>query len=280
MRRRGWSIIGAGFLGAFGSLFWNWPALAQAPPPVQTMPVQTQYELYAAGLHVADVRTGFALGPETYQMQMAFHTTGLASLFARGNNDSVVSGTWRGNSAAPQRLLTEGSFRGNPRLTDIDFSGGTPVIRRLVPEDANERQPVPAALKDGSVDMLSAVSNLMRLVARTGACNLTLRTFDGHRVLHFDSHTVGREMLGPYRGSEFTGPALRCDFTGTPIAGAKINEGADGRPFRGSIWLASPIAAAPPMPVRMAFETRWFGDAVMYLIKAEPSPSAMVSGAR
>ena len=140
MRRRGLGIIGAGFLGAFGSLFSSCAARAQAPTPVQT-----QYELYAAGLHVADVQTGFALGPETYQMEMAFHTTGLVSLFARGNNDSVVSGAWRGNSAAPQRLLTTGSFRGNPRFSDIDFSGGIPVVRRLVPEDANERQPVPAA---------------------------------------------------------------------------------------------------------------------------------------
>src|SRR5271168_4600533 len=139
MRRRGLGIIGAGVLGAFGSLFWSCAALAQT-----STPIQTQYELYAAGLHVANVQTGFDFGPETYQMQMAFHTTGLVSLFARGNNDSVVSGTWRGNSAAPQRLLTEGSFRGNPRLSDIDFSSGMPVVRRLVPEDANERQPVPA----------------------------------------------------------------------------------------------------------------------------------------
>ncbi len=278
MRRRGGGIIGAGFFalgGAFGNLFWSGAAFAQS-----STPVQSHYELYAAGLHVADVQTDFVLGPETYQMHMAYHTTGLASLFAHGNNDSVVSGTWHGNSAAPQRLLAEGALKGDPRLTDIDFNGGMPVVRRLLPADADERQPVPVALKNGSVDTLSAMADLMRMVAQTGACDLTLRTYDGHRILRFDAQTVEHELLTPYRGSEFNGSALRCDFTATPIAGAKVDEEADARIFRGSVWLASPFAAAPTMPVRMAFETRWFGDAVLYLIKAEPTPSSMIAGTR
>jgi hypothetical protein len=275
MRSRGGSIIGAGVLGVFGSLFGHCAAFAQAPAPVDA-----HYELYAAGLHVADVQTGFVLGPNTYQMHLAYHTTGLASLFAHGNSDSVANGIWYGNSVAPQRFLAEGSQKGNPRLTDIEFAGGMPVVRRLVPADANERQPVPEALKDGSVDMLSAMSDLMHIAARTGGCDRELRTYDGHRVLRLDSHTMGQEMLTPNHGSQFNGSALRCDFSSVPIAGAKIGDAADARPFRGSIWLASPFAAAPNMPVRMAFQTRWFGEAVMYLMSAQSASSTMMAGTR
>ncbi|HET6606711.1 MAG TPA: DUF3108 domain-containing protein [Rhodopila sp.] len=275
MQRRSGGIIGAGLLGVLGSLFWTCAASAQA-----SVSVQSHYELYAAGLHVADVDTGYALGPQTYQMHLAYHTTGLVSLFRRGNNDSVVSGTWRGDFAVPQRFLAVGAWRGDPRYADIDFSSGMPVVRRLVPDDANQRQPVPPALENGSVDTLSAMADLMRMVARTGACNLSLRTYDGHRVLRFDARTMGQEMLGPYRGSEFTGPALRCDFTATPIAGVKIDDDPDGHVFRGSVWLASPIPAATSMPVRMALETRWFGEAVMYLMDVEPFPTRMVARRR
>jgi hypothetical protein len=242
--------------------------------------VQSHYELYAGGFHVADVDTGVALGPKTYQMRMAYHTTGLVRLFSSGNNDSVVSGAWRGDFAAPQRSLSVGAWKGDPRYADIDFSNGVPIVHRLVPNDTNQRQPIPAELKDGSVDTLSAMADLMQMATRTGACDLSLRTYDGHRILRFDAHTAGHEMLGPYRGSEFNGSALRCDFTATPIAGVKIGDNPDGRVFRGSVWLASPIPAATLMPVRMAFETRWFGEAVMYLMSVEPSSSRLVARRR
>jgi hypothetical protein len=39
----------------------------------------------------------------------------------------------------------------------------------------------------------------------------------------------------------------------------------ESRPMHGSAWLSSITASGPRLPVRMTFQTRWFGDATMYL---------------
>lgn len=271
MHKRGIGIISAGLFGALGGTIW--PAQAQLP-----LSVEAQYEVYAAGLDIAAVQTDYAIAPQAYQMRTSYHTLGLVGLFASGTNTSTVTGTWRGETALPRQLFVEGSWKGDPRLADIDFSGDTPIVRRLVPSDAQERQPVPEALKTGSIDTLSAFAELIHAVSGTGRCDLTVRTYDGHRVLRFDTRTAGREALSPYRNAQFTGSALRCDFTATPIAGMKDGDDADARPFRGSVWLAPLTPGSAPFPVRLAFETRWFGDAIMGLIKTAPLPDVVMAG--
>lgn len=54
------------------------------------------------------------------------------------------------------------------------------------------------------------------------------------------------------------------------VAGFRLGDdhARDSRPLRGSAWLAPVVSGGPPLPVRMSFETRWFGDATMYLTAA------------
>ncbi len=266
-------LLIAGSIGAMGAMIWPDPGLAET-----AVSVAAQYEVYAAGLDIAAVQIDYGLAAQTYQMHMSYHTTGVVSLFADGISNSSVGGTWRGDTALPRHLFAEGSWKGDPRLTDIDFSTNPPVVRRLLPSDTHERQPVPDALKAGAIDTLSAMADLMHTAANTGRCDLSLRTYDGHRVLRFDTRSAGQDMLTPYRIAQFAGNTLRCDFTATPVAGMKDDDRADARPLHGSIWLAPLTPGAAPIPVRMAFETRWFGDAIMGLIKSEPLPAVVIAG--
>jgi hypothetical protein len=56
------------------------------------------------------------------------------------------------------------------------------------------------------------------------------------------------------------------------LAGFKFDDdrGRDSKPMHGSAWLAPVVAGGPPLPVRMVFETRWFGDATMYMTAVGP----------
>ena len=245
------------------------PCAAAAQAPVS---LHATYDTYAAGIEVAKVEAGFDLGPRRYQMNLGYHTTGLAGFFNSGQQFNRVDGTWNGTQATPLAFIGRGLWRGTDRVTEIDYQRGVPVIRRLVPPITDEREPVPEALRANTIDTLSALMQLIRAVGETGRCDTTVRTFDGRRAVEIEARTVGQEDLQPTSRSNYAGKALRCDFSGHLLAGFLLNadHARDSRPLHGSAWLAVLTGGGPPLPVRMVFETKWFGDATMYLTGIGP----------
>jgi hypothetical protein len=248
-------------------------AFAQTPASVAPSALHASYQTYAAGLHVAEVETGFSFGPWNYQMNLEYHTTGMAGFFFRGHQFDYVTGSWRGGRATPSKFVGEGEWRGQERLAQIDYLQGRPSIRQLVPPNANEREPVPDTLQSNTIDTLSALAELIHVVRGTGRCETAVRTYDGRRAVEIEARTVGEETLESTARSSFAGKALRCDFSGHMLAGFKFGEDREreSKPMHGSAWLAPVVAGGPPLPVRMVFETRWFGDATMYLTGVGPA---------
>jgi hypothetical protein len=243
------------------------PAVAQQSAPS----VHAGYETYALGVPVAALSTDFALGPRDYRIDLAYHTVGLVGALFGGHQTSTVEGSWEGDRPEPRRFLGDGIWRGQARQTLIDYRGGAPIVRSLVPPNDTERESVPPSLQEGSIDTLSALALLIRQVAHTGRCEAEVTTFDGRRAVDMVARTAGHEVLEPTGRSIYAGPALRCDFDGRMVAGYLL--GADAaqaaRPQHGSAWLASVVPGGPPVPVRISFDTRWFGPATMYLTELD-----------
>jgi hypothetical protein len=264
------------------SLLLPCAALAQAgsQTTVHTaVSLHATYNTYAAGMHVAEVETGFNFGPWTYQFNLGYHTTGMVGWFFRGHQFDLVSGSWNGVRAEPSRFVGEGSWRGIDREADIGYKNGEPVIRRLIPPNETEREPVPASFQADTIDTLSALAQLIRVVDATGRCETAVHTYDGRRALEIEAHTMGEEVLEPTDRSSFAGKTLRCDFSGRMLAGFLFGDDRerDSRPMRGSAWLAPIVAGGPRVPVRMTFETKWFGDATMYLSGTGPGSDLKVA---
>jgi hypothetical protein len=245
-------------------------ANAQTAPPVT---LQANYETYAAGVPIADVESELSLGPRNYRLTLGYQTTGVVGFFFRGHQSNLVTGTWHGLQASPLRFTGEGSWRGADRRADIDYQDGKPAIRQLVPANDAEREPVPEALQANTIDTLSALAELIKVVDATGRCETTVHTYDGRRAVEITAHTAGEETLDPTTRSSFAGKALRCDFAGRMLAGFMFGDDRerDSRPMHGSAWLAPLAPGGPKLPVRMAFETRWFGEATMYLTATGPT---------
>ena len=241
--------------------------------------LHANYETYAAGMQVAEVESSFIFGPRTYRMNLGYHTTGMVGFFLRGHQFDTVEGAWRGTQASPFRYLGEGVWRGADRLAEIEYQAGKPLIRKLVPPNTDEREPVPDALQANTIDTLSALASLIRMVDETGRCEDTVHTYDGRRAVEIQARTAGEEMLQPTSRSSFAGRALRCDFAGRLQAGFRFddNRDRDSKPMHGSAWLAPLTVGGPPLPVRMMFETRWFGDATMYLTAVGPDSDTKVA---
>jgi Protein of unknown function (DUF3108) len=180
--------------------------------------------------------------------------------------------------AEPSRFVGEGWWRGIDRRVDIEYKDGKPIIRRLIPANDSEREPVPDALQANTIDTLSALAEMIRVVDATGRCETAARTYDGRRAWEIEARTVGEESLEPADRSSFAGKALRCDFSGRMLAGFWLGDDRerDRQPLHGTAWLAPVASGGPRLPVRMSFETRWFGDATMYLTGVGPGSDIKV----
>jgi len=241
--------------------------------------LRATYEMYAAGLHVAEISVLYSLGPAQYSIEVAFHTTGLVSVFRHGHQMNSVAGIWSGGQPHPERFEGDGVWQGEDNATLIDYTNGQPVIEHLVSPMEDKREPVPAALEANSIDTLSALALLVRRVENTGRCEASAHTFDGRRVSDISARTVGEEILDQSDLSIFNGKTLRCDFIGQMVAGFLYRDdtAADRRPLHGSAWLATLVPGTAPVPVRMDFETRWFGDAHMYLTHLQSEPATVIA---
>ncbi|MGI4976888.1 MAG: DUF3108 domain-containing protein [Janthinobacterium lividum] len=245
------------------------PAAVAAEPASAAVPaVAVAYVAYAAALPVLRLHASYAIGPAAYEVKLAFDTAGVFGFLLHAHVDSTATGRLEDSRAHPGRYTSAGSIRGRPHVIQIDYAEGEPHIVQLSPKADEEREPVPAALQAGTIDNLSAMAELISAVARTGRCDGTRRTFDGSRLSELSSRTVGEETLEPTGRSSFSGRALRCDLEGRQIAGfpKDADRAAAARPLHGTAWFASISPGTPAVPVRISFETRFFGAATAYLV--------------
>lgn len=242
-------------------------AAADTPPAASGTPVTVTYVAYAAALPVLRLHASYAIGPAAYEVKLAFDTAGMFGLLLHAHIDSTATGALADGRARPSRYYSVGDIRGRQHVTQIDYPAGEPRVVQLEPAAEEEREPVSAALQAGTIDSLSAMAELVSEVARSGRCDGTQRTFDGRRLSELIARTVGEETLAPTGRSSFSGPALRCDLEGRQIAGfAKDADQAAAKPLHGSAWFASLAPGTPAVPVRISFETRFFGAATAYLV--------------
>jgi hypothetical protein len=242
-------------------------ALPYAAQAQEHAPVQLNYSVYAAGLHVLDIQSGVDLHDRGYRVDLSFHTVGLFGLLFHSDIHSLVQGAWVGPGLMPQRYSSWGTLRGSPRQTLIDYVKGQPLVRTLEPAVDIERDPVPVAMQHDTIDTLSAMVLMVRQVAATGRCDGHASTFDGRRLADIVSHTVGDEVLDDDGRSSFSGVALRCDLEGRQLGGFQHDVDAEElhKIQHSTAWLARLVPGGPKLPVRVVFETRFFGHGTAYL---------------
>ena len=241
------------------------------PAAVRAQPVRAHYAAYSTGLNVMRMDAEIAVGARDYRVRLMYRTAGTLRNFVQSDGDTVAEGVFVGDLPTPRRFLSQGSLRGRPRATQIDYPGGQPQVRILTPPNDEEREPVPVADQAGSIDSLSAMAQLMRQVNATGRCEGRSRTYDGRRLAEFAVRTAGQEALEPTSRSTYAGPAQRCDFEGRQLGGFMLDgdRTAAQRPQRASAWFAATVPGGPMIPVRMQFETRFVGNVTMYLATPE-----------
>ncbi|WP_170984881.1 DUF3108 domain-containing protein [Roseomonas sp. AR75] len=242
------------------------------PGAAAAQTVRARYEVHALGATLLELEARFDLSETAYRIETAFRTRGLAALLVPAEHVSRAQGAFTAQAPAPSAFVSEGTWRGRLRRIVLDWTNREPRVVDLVPDGASDdREPVPEALKRGTMDVLSAFAALTRQVGRTGRCDLTAPVFDGRRRSEIETRSEGRERILPWRNA-WHGDALRCGYEGRLVAGFRRDEdrARQEEPQRGTAWVASPYAGAPQIPVRVDIPTRWFGTVTAVLLGAEP----------
>ncbi|HWA80681.1 MAG TPA: DUF3108 domain-containing protein [Acetobacteraceae bacterium] len=257
---------------ALSPLVFAPPALAQLPPLPPTL--ELTYTTYAAGFTTLRLTADLALTPNGYQLSLTYRTVGTIGFFLPGHDTASAEGTWRGDAPAPSEFASEGIWSGRSYGVEMDYPDGAPQVLQITPPQAGLREKVPPALRRNTIDTASAMALLLRRMIEGEGCDLSVRVFDGRRLIAFTARTAGTEILAPTTRSFFHGPAIRCDITGRMLAGFLLSESPAERtrPHNGAVWFAHPIPGLPLLPVRIAFDTKWFTAATMYLTNITAGP--------
>jgi hypothetical protein len=220
--------------------------------------VRLGYEAYAGGLHVMSIDVSIEEHASEYRVATDLRTRGLADFFVGMHIDSQTIGSIQRGDVAPLRYLNHGTFGSRERLVTLGSrpDGGFD-LHATPPPEGEDRTPIPSASLPGSVDPLSAILRASHVIAATGSCRLRIPVFDGRRRYDLAFTDQGDRQLTPSRYSVFAGPARLCRLRQERVGGFLRHETEKGIGRESSLWIASPVAGAPPVPVRLELDTDW-----------------------
>jgi hypothetical protein len=123
----------------------------------------------------------------------------------------------------------------------------------------------------GTIDALSAVAQLSRIVARTERCEADARMYDARRLTRVHARTIGTEAVPADWREGLRGMALRCEVESVLLGGWRTDQDIERarQPVVTTVWIARPVAEAPPVPLRLELATRWWGRLHGVLTKIE-----------
>ncbi|MCG8545143.1 MAG: DUF3108 domain-containing protein [Alphaproteobacteria bacterium] len=228
------------------------------------------YEAYLGPFYVVSAEAELHLNDARYRVVTRARSEGIASWFFTWKSEAHSEGERTGQGLQPTRHEVDGIWRGEARRVRLAYPKAGLVRASVVPpSNGEERDPVPAGLTVDTVDPLSATLTVLLRLAEGGRCEGEFRVFDGRR--RYDMAVLPGESgtLEPIHSSIFAGRAQRCDVTLRRIAGFWKKKNDFRRPVREPVlWVASPMAGVPPVPVRFTADTG-FGDLRIHLTRVE-----------
>lgn len=232
------------------------------------------YDVFTGGLQIVELGIDLSLAPARYEVLTRLKTRGLYAALFPWEQVSRASGQVDASKVSPLRYEQRGTFRGTPRTVDIEYRNGQVSAFRIEPPlaDDNDREPVERAALAGAIDPLSGIIGVLMQVDRGGACRGRYDGFDGRRQFSVEFVDRGIERVDAGRQAAYSGDARGCEFvyrqTGGFVRRATWSQDRQRIPQTGRAWLATAIAGAPIVPVRIEVDSNW-GRTIAHLRKPQ-----------
>jgi hypothetical protein len=245
-----------------------------APAPRQAAltggaPLVMRYKAYVVGLPVVafDFRLDEAAGD--YVLGGQVRTVGLLRLFYRLDLRALSQGMIASAGPHPrfheQRLL----IRGHERSARLDYPGDGTVATALIPaEDPGRPKPTPQQTLH-TIDPLTALLAIGRIVAREGRCEGRFPVYDGRRRYDVVLRDDGIERDASVRYA-YDGEVRRCTAAAVKIAGFSWDQDYSPHTTAGRVWFVTPEPGGPALPLRIEFGSSW-GSVSVRMTALEPA---------
>jgi hypothetical protein len=235
------------------SLLLALAGLLALPPVLHARQVTLGYDGYYLLFRVISIDAVSSVDPPAYRTNIILRTTGLLRALGRWQSTATATGAVDGALLRPAFYDARSEFRDRSQRVALQYDRGGSVradVEGMLTD--GERGDVPAPLRDGTVDPLTATVTLPRRIVSTGSCAGTIRVFDGLRRYDLRYEDLGLVELEPSSRDSYRGPARYCRATVEPVAGfLQSGEGSGDRATEMSVWLAPPVPGSTPVAVRI-----------------------------
>jgi hypothetical protein len=231
---------------------------SSAPAAAETL--KAHYALSLLGISIGSAFVSGVIEPQSYRLDIAMKTTGLANLVNNTRGAATATGKLAPEGPSPASFANTLANSYETRTVRMTLGGNSVHALEVKPEpwDAAQRLPINPEHKQHVSDPVSALIMSVPagepLVGPT-ACNRTIRVFDG--VTRFDVQLTYVETRNA-KAKGYVGPVSVCAAHYTPIAGHRPDSSvtkfmAENQEM--SVWLAPLPDTHVVAPLRIDIKT-------------------------
>ncbi len=183
--------------------------------------MELRYEVAWGNMTLAEAQVNYALNDKSYEIKGSGESLGtLAFLFPwKGSARSVGLMTSEGYQVS--RHDSEGSYKDKTRRTSVIWNSDNPLpkLEAEPQSDLSEVTPVPEGATAGTADPFTVLLSTLDRLEQGERCDAETRVWDGRRLYDLKIGHIGETELTGDRPWTYSGAAIGCSLTYTPIGG-------------------------------------------------------------
>jgi hypothetical protein len=245
-------------------------------------PIVATYDVYVGGLHLLTADVLFEESAHAYHARVMGHTYGLWYKVFPWDTELNAEGKIKDDRFVPVDYATHDLWGKKAKSMKLHFTAKDITSEYNPPEQQDKDKALTPAQKEGALDPISALLQMLAHLAITNNCNVSVPVFDGKRRFDVIANDTGSEYIDEEDYGVYKGDARTCDARFKEVAGEwtekikarfwkKGENGEDREPFH--IWLAQAAPGLPQLAVRIETGSVW-GDVYMHLTKWRPAAPA------
>lgn len=272
MIRRIMSLAALIFIVAYGSN-------AQAASVLdQNNNFDVTYGIYGGGFQALTIDIAFEFDKTHYMNEMNAKPYGALGHLLPWAGKYKTIGVVKKNTLIPVQHDRTSAWRDDKSRLILSYKNGVLTRKEEIEDETGKAVkkvlPVEKEMHQGTIDIVTAILDMLVKASDKKNCSYTQDVFDGKRRFRMTFKDEGTQNIGASAINIFKGPARLCrmeliplkGFSGKPRGFYRIQEEARAKGDLPVVWLGQAWKDGPMIPVRMMIKSE-YGTVLMHLQK-------------